>query len=52
MAFVLGEMDVVQVNPYWSEEGIPSALGLVRTTTVRGGHPIPEARPGGPGGRH
>ena len=38
---VLGEMDVAWVNPYRSDKGSPSALGLVRTPTVSGGHPIP-----------
>ena len=48
MAFVLGEMDAARANPYQSDQGTPSTLGLVRTPTVSGCHPIPGATPGLP----
>ena len=47
MVLVLGETDVARVNPYRSNTqpnpyyGTSSALGLVRTPTVSGGHTIP-----------
>ena len=43
MTLVLGEMDVVRVNLYQSDQGTPSAHGLVRAPTASGGHPIPGA---------
>ena len=40
VTLVLGEMDVARGNPYRSDQGTSSALGLV-DPTVSGGHPIP-----------
>ena len=41
MRLVLGEMDVARMNPHRSDQGTPSAPGLVRTPTASGSHPIP-----------
>ena len=34
VTLVLGEVDVVRVNPYRSDQGTSSALGMVRTSTA------------------
>ena len=38
---VLGEMDVALVNPRRFGQGPPIVLGLVPTSPVNGGHPMP-----------